>query len=686
MEDLNNSGEGVEPEKSLKNEKSSKEFSKQYSIHGYLMKHNDKIFVKGLKSPGTVARKRWFVYSDATCKLYYYKSEKDPEPLGEIDIAIASLSYNVENSNNSLFTISSNGKDYTLEASSPQMRLYWLQQLQTARREFNERISLGNFKSGVTCIGRPESGLLQDCDPLPEPSPDPNHELNAIMSKSMDSAPKPESFIVPNVTCESEPASPRAPRSPILSPTSNNNFDKFSNRLRTSFRIRKPKFGKFTTDSPEEECKKCIQAQEELKLANERVSQLTDRCDAHKEAIILLQKDLESLQKGKITLEKLINHSVTDDDILTIFREKDRKIVELEHLLHQLKNSLASLTSDLRDSRIHNEHLQEKLDILTSLVESKDNAIVELSRDLEGCRNSSSHLQTKSGSSSSTFYSTSPVHSYPQTGTISICTQTSNVEYEDLLDKLDGYKCQNTFLNKEILDLNHIFRHRNEREQKLIAESSTWEAKFYQIQSKYLLLLNDLHSPQSTQHDSTVLSQLLQDIVESQGTADLRVVKRQGKGYNEYGFCVSVPETDILSKAEFLQKQSKANAWLAQQQKFSGISVNYESQWESFLAVNNAKELPQHPDLKYLIRDGIPYQYKGKVWRLLIEHNIGKYKASLSPTYYQDLLSRRNTTSTLDPAAKQIELDLLRTLPNNRHYESPYSDGIPKLRRVLLAV
>ena len=33
----------------------------------------------------------------------------------------------------------------------------------------------------------------------------------------------------------------------------------------------------------------------------------------------------------------------------------------------------------------------------------------------------------------------------------------------------------------------------------------------------------------------------------------------------------------------------------------------------------------------------------------------------------------------------QIELDLLRTLPNNRHYDTTNADGIPKLRRVLLA-
>ena len=69
--------------------------------------------------------------------------------------------------------------------------------------------------------------------------------------------------------------------------------------------------------------------------------------------------------------------------------------------------------------------------------------------------------------------------------------------------------------------------------------------------------------------------------------------------------------------------------------------------------------------------------------------------------YYQALLSNYNPGLALSPAAKQIELDLLRTLPNNIYYENNHSKGIifqkhttkfyfhftgiPKLRRVLLA-
>ena len=59
---------------------------------------------------------------------------------------------------------------------------------------------------------------------------------------------------------------------------------------------------------------------------------------------------------------------------------------------------------------------------------------------------------------------------------------------------------QNKFLNKEVLELNQLRQQAIDREQKLFLESSDWEAKFYQIQSKYLLLLNELHNPQVNMH------------------------------------------------------------------------------------------------------------------------------------------------------------------------------------------
>lgn len=81
-----------------------------------------------------------------------------------------------------------------------------------------------------------------------------------------------------------------------------------------------------------------------------------------------------------------------------------------------------------------------------------------------------------------------------------------------------------------------------------------------------------------------------------------------------------------------------------------------------------------------------PSKFQGAVWKAIVDHKL--MRASLEhfeSDYYQKLLSNYNPSRQLTPAAKQIELDLLRTLPNNKHYDRPHADGIAKLRRVLLA-
>jgi len=76
------------------------------------------------------------------------------------------------------------------------------------------------------------------------------------------------------------------------------------------------------------------------------------------------------------------------------------------------------------------------------------------------------------------------------------------------------------------------------------------------------------------------------------------------------------------------------------------------------------------------------------VWKAIVDHKLMRASSTEhnQTDYYQKLLANYSPSSrTLTSAAKQIELDLLRTLPNNKHYDSPHADGIAKLRRVLLA-
>lgn len=63
--------------------------TKNYSrLCGYLNKLGNQ---KNLKT----FRKRWFVFNDNNCKLYYYRSPHDQVPLGEIDISQATFSFDI---------------------------------------------------------------------------------------------------------------------------------------------------------------------------------------------------------------------------------------------------------------------------------------------------------------------------------------------------------------------------------------------------------------------------------------------------------------------------------------------------------------------------------------------------------------------------------------------------------------
>ena len=81
-------------------------------------------------------------------------------------------------------------------------------------------------------------------------------------------------------------------------------------------------------------------------------------------------------------------------------------------------------------------------------------------------------------------------------------------------------------------------------------------------------------------------------------------------------------------------------------------------------------------ETKSLIRRGVPINLRGNVWRAVIMNRVRGNVDGKHQEYYQALLSNYNPGMALSPAAKQIELDLLRTLPNNIYYENNHSKGL----------
>jgi len=117
--------------------------------------------------------------------------------------------------------------------------------------------------------------------------------------------------------------------------------------------------------------------------------------------------------------------------------------------------------------------------------------------------------------------------------------------------------------------------------------------------------------------------------------------------------------------------------------------VRWHQRWDNFIKDFSSVDLRKSKEFKSLLRSGVPQEYRCKVWKALVDLRIGKERQRLGQDYYQNLLepkrSQTSSKSVLNPSSKQIELDLLRTLPNNKHFETLDSSGTVRLRRVLTA-
>lgn len=152
--------------------------------------------------------------------------------------------------------------------------------------------------------------------------------------------------------------------------------------------------------------------------------------------------------------------------------------------------------------------LNERLGMLMETIQAKDEVIIKLS----ACEGSVS---------SPTLGPSSP---------LAIPASKDQLELDRLKDSLQGYKSQNKFLNKEILELSALRRNAERRERDLMAKYSSLEAKLCQVESKYLILLQEMKTPVCSEEQGPardVIAQLLEDAlqVESQEQPEQAFVK-----------------------------------------------------------------------------------------------------------------------------------------------------------------
>ncbi|ELK12969.1 TBC1 domain family member 2A isoform X1 [Pteropus alecto] len=656
---------------------------------GYLSKFGGKGPIRGWKS-------RWFFYDENKCHLYYSRTAQDANPLDSIDLSSAVFDCKAD-AEEGTFEIKTPGRIITLKATTKQVMLYWLQQLQMKRWEFHNsppapsatldaalagngptlRLELEQEEAELEeflCPVKTPTGLVGVAAAL-QPAPAMPLALQNISLKHLGTEiqntmynirgnkqsqgtghrpPGEDSPLIGEPQREEQP-SPPDPSAPGKGPA-----DSLKPTLKSSLTanlIQKAKRQNNTFPLFAEGLTRNRTAQEKALALEQQVLMLTKELKSQKELVRILHKALEAAQQEKRASSAYLA-AAEDKDRLELVRHKVRQIAELSRRVEALEQEREILTQTASLLERQVQELQQHVQLLMEKNQAKQQVICMLSEKV-----TQDFLH--------------PPNQPPEPSDAADRDFLSQQEkMEHLKDDIEAYRTQNHFLNSEIHQVTKIWRRVAEKEKALLMKCAYLQAKNCQVESKYLAGLRRLQEAVGNEASecSELLRQLIQEALQweaSDASAD-GVELSPISEYDEYGFLTvpnyEVEDLKLLAKIQALEVRS--HHLLAHE----AVERPLRDRWAAL------GELTPSVELKQLLRAGVSCEHRPRVWRWLVHLRVQHLQA---PGRYQELLSRGQACK--HPAARQIELDLNRTFPNNKHFTCPTSSFPDKLRRVLLA-
>uniref|UniRef100_A0A1I7V3Q1 Rab-GAP TBC domain-containing protein n=2 Tax=Caenorhabditis tropicalis TaxID=1561998 RepID=A0A1I7V3Q1_9PELO len=259
----------------------------------------------------------------------------------------------------------------------------------------------------------------------------------------------------------------------------------------------------------------------------------------------------------------------------------------------------------------------------------------------------------------------------------------------------DTLSAQNKFLNSEILRMSakcEILSMQSDESKKLKNKKLAEELQLlrcdyvYAIQSTIRIPLHD-NSAMDVMSvkllgGETHKSRLIQLMAEArQLDPSLPTLQSllQGVYVDSFGFRINLKEepnalhymATKLNQFYFIRSKSASE---------------HKKHWKAFIEENDF--IDHTPETKLMCRRGIPNSLRATVWRILINQQVEDLKTVYGKYYYRNLCNIQggeDEKQYSDVHQKQINLDLLRTMPNNVHFMSANSKGVTQLLQVLHA-
>lgn len=166
-----------------------------------------------------------------------------------------------------------------------------------------------------------------------------------------------------------------------------------------------------------------------------------------------------------------------------------------------------------------------------------------------------------------------------------------------------------------------------------------------------------------------ILSKLNNPPEDAKGQLDYR--------YDEFGFKVEEedgPEENSskLLGTPFIEDPQHRLKWTAYLEFTHNNEVG-DLTWDKVEA-----RLPHSEKMRQMVKQGIPHSLRGQIWMRIAGALEKKHQSDLT---YKEVVKASSNDHLM--TSKQIEKDLLRTMPSNACFCNINSTGIPRLRRIL---
>ena len=472
-------------------------------------------------------------------------------------------------------------------------------------------------------------------------------------------------------------------------------------------------------------CVRCKELEDQIVTLQDDLAALESEMFGNKEVIKVLQIQIEQIIVEKETYERLCSSLTIDrSDQSNELVQSECELAKCRLKLRQAEDQLTGVRDENASLKEKTAKLKEEIKLLEEVLQVKDQTVISLTNEIFASKPPSS------------FHSFLDANSFPSSETYIRPQLPKQNEHEKLRDSVTAFQAQNQFLNREIIELNESKRQHEVKMQKLEWAIVEWEAKCCQIQSKLLSLLKEINSIEEKEerpandasdgmasdglaNDQSANSQLADGQSADQPNDRPKPAERKGSIANNETIkalvqrlldehSLDIPSSwrnakkkkeNLIIEYDELGFQNK----VAPDSEFDDLFVRnnntqqslddeleekqWRAKWDLYISTisNNDQRLVRGLELKQLLRSGVPSEYRPKIWRMCVNSLIEHKKPANDPNYYSNLVKASQNRRNWNPSIKQIELDLLRTLPNNKNFESKECDGINRLRRVLTA-